>query len=126
VLAFVLNTLIAVAGLAAFYGVEIRELPDVDRAVVTVTTTSRRGRRNDRPRADRGHRRRGGARLRRQVDLVQSSFGRSRVTIEFNDGVDLNVAASDMRDAVGRVSEPACPTTPTRRASSRPTPTPTP
>ena len=27
VLAFVINTLIAVAGLAAFYGVEIRELP---------------------------------------------------------------------------------------------------
>ena len=38
VLAFVINTLIAVAGLAAFYGVEIRELPDVDRAVVTVST----------------------------------------------------------------------------------------
>ena len=37
VLAFVLNTLIAVAGLAAFYGVEIRELPDVDRPVITVT-----------------------------------------------------------------------------------------
>ena len=33
-----------------------------------------------------------------------SSFGRSRVTVEFNDGVDLNVAASDMRDAVGRVA----------------------
>ena len=26
------------------------------------------------------------------------------MTIEFNDGVDLNVAASDVRDAVGRVS----------------------
>src|SRR5262245_2185023 len=38
VLAFVLNTLIAVAGLAAFYGVEIRELPDVDRPVITVNT----------------------------------------------------------------------------------------
>ncbi len=38
VLAFVLNTLIAVAGLAAFYGVEVRELPDVDRAVITVNT----------------------------------------------------------------------------------------
>ena len=36
VFAFVLNTLIAVAGLAAFYGVEIRELPDVDRPVITV------------------------------------------------------------------------------------------
>jgi hypothetical protein len=31
VLAFVINTLIAVAGLAAFFGVEVRELPDVDR-----------------------------------------------------------------------------------------------
>ncbi|WP_287179866.1 efflux RND transporter permease subunit, partial [Mesorhizobium sp.] len=39
VMALVLNTLIAVAGLAAFYGVEVRELPDVDRAVVTVNTT---------------------------------------------------------------------------------------
>ena len=38
VLAFVINTLIAVAGMAAFYGVEIRELPDVDRPVITVTT----------------------------------------------------------------------------------------
>ena len=36
VLAFVLNTLIVVAGLAAFYGVEIRELPDVDRPVITI------------------------------------------------------------------------------------------
>ncbi|WP_292016185.1 efflux RND transporter permease subunit, partial [Mesorhizobium sp.] len=39
VMALVLNTLIAVAGLAAFYGVEIRELPDVDRPVITVSTT---------------------------------------------------------------------------------------
>ena len=39
VMAFVINTLIAVAGLAAFYGVEVRELPDVDRAVISVTTT---------------------------------------------------------------------------------------
>ena len=37
VLAFVLNTLIAVAGLTAFYGVEVRELPDVDRPVITVS-----------------------------------------------------------------------------------------
>ena len=105
VLAFVLNTLIAVAGLAAFYGVEIRELPDVDRAVVTVTTAFE------------------GAAAetvdRELTDVIEgavarvsgvksisstSSFGRSRVTIEFNDGVDLNVAASDVRDAVGRVA----------------------
>ena len=41
VMAFVLNTLIAVAGLAAFWGVEIRELPDVDRPVITSTRPSR-------------------------------------------------------------------------------------
>ncbi len=33
-----------------------------------------------------------------------SSFGRSRVTVEFGDGVDIDTAASDMRDAVGRVT----------------------
>lgn len=105
VLAFVLNTLIAVAGLAAFYGVEVRELPDVDRAVISVTTTFT------------------GAAAetvdRELTDIVEgsvarvsgvksissrSTFGSSRVTIEFNDGVDLNVAASDVRDAVGRVA----------------------
>ena len=36
VLAIVANLLIVVAGLAAFRGVEIRELPDVDRPVITV------------------------------------------------------------------------------------------
>ena len=33
----------------------------------------------------------------------QSSFGRSRVTVEFNDQTDLNVAASDARDSIGRI-----------------------
>ena len=42
VLAFVLNTLIVVAGLAAFFGVEIRELPDVDRPVITINADYRR------------------------------------------------------------------------------------
>ena len=38
VLAFVLNALIVIAGVAGLFGVEIRELPAVDRPVVTVTT----------------------------------------------------------------------------------------
>ena len=33
-----------------------------------------------------------------------SRFGRSRVTLEFDDGVDLDVAATDARDAVARVA----------------------
>ncbi|UCI21124.1 efflux RND transporter permease subunit [Mesorhizobium sp. B2-1-8] len=105
VMAFVLNTLIAVAGLAAFYGVEVRELPDVDRAVVTVSTTFEGAAAEtvDRELTDTIE---GAVARVSGVKSISSSssFGSSRVTIEFNDGVDLNVAASDVRDAVGRVA----------------------
>ncbi|MBZ9795034.1 efflux RND transporter permease subunit [Mesorhizobium sp. ES1-4] len=105
VMAFVLNTLIAVAGLAAFYGVEIRELPDVDRAVITVSTSFEGAAAEtvDRELTDTIE---GAVARVSGVKSISSSssFGSSRVTIEFNDGVDLNVAASDVRDAVGRVA----------------------
>ncbi|RUM97582.1 efflux RND transporter permease subunit [Pseudaminobacter arsenicus] len=105
ILAFVINTLIVVAGLAAFFGVEIRELPDVDRPVITVTAdyTGAAAETIDRELT---------AVLEGAVSRVSgvksisssSSYGRSRVTVEFGDGVNLDVAASDMRDAVGRVA----------------------
>jgi len=105
VMAFVLNTLIAVAGLAAFYGVEIRELPDVDRPVITVSTAFEGAAAEtvDRELTDTIE---GAVARVSGVKSISStsSFGSSRVTIEFNDGVDLNVAASDVRDAVGRVA----------------------
>ncbi len=105
VMAFVLNTLIAVAGLAAFYGVEIRELPDVDRPVITVFTIFEGAAAEtvDRELTDTIE---GTVARVSGVKSISStsSFGQSRVTIEFNDGVDLNVAASDVRDAVGRVA----------------------
>ncbi len=39
IFALVVNTLIVVAGLAAWNGIEIRELPQVDQPVISVTTT---------------------------------------------------------------------------------------
>src|SRR5262249_53130465 len=39
ILALVLNLLIIIAGFAAYQGIEVRELPDVDRPVVTVRAT---------------------------------------------------------------------------------------
>ena len=39
ILALVFNTLIVVAGLAAYFGIEVRELPQVDQPVITVRTT---------------------------------------------------------------------------------------
>ncbi|AIJ57524.1 efflux RND transporter permease subunit [Brucella abortus] len=105
VFAFVINILIVVAGLAAFTGVDIRELPDVDRPVITISTDFSGA---------------SAETIDRQVTQVlenavarvsgvksissTSSFERSRVTVEFNDGVDLNVAAADMRDAISRVA----------------------
>lgn len=105
VLAMVLSLLIIVAGLAAFSGVEVRELPAVDSPVITVTT---------------GYSGAAPETIDREVTAIiesaagrvpgvksissSSSFGRSRVTVDFRESVNLNFAASDMRDAIARVS----------------------
>ncbi|KQU64878.1 multidrug transporter AcrB [Aminobacter sp. DSM 101952] len=105
VLAFVINTLIVVAGLAALYGVEVRELPDVDRPVITVSTTYSDAAAEIVDREVTAVVEGAVARVTGVKSISSSSsYGNSRVTVEFNDGVDLNVAASDMRDAVGRVT----------------------
>jgi HAE1 family hydrophobic/amphiphilic exporter-1 len=104
VLAFVLNTLIVVAGLAALAGVEIRELPDVDRPVISISTdfTGAAAETIDRELTAIVE---GAVSRVAGVEAISStsSFGRSRVTVEFGDEVDLDAAASDMRDAVSRV-----------------------
>jgi HAE1 family hydrophobic/amphiphilic exporter-1 len=124
ILAFVLNALIVIAGLAGFLGADVRELPDVDRPVVSVSTAYRRGGAgNHRPRGDSGDRGRGGPDCRGEVDLVLVALRLQPVTVEFRDDVDLDVAATDLRDAVARVAMP-CPTTPMRRAWSNPMPIP--
>lgn len=105
VLALVFNALIVVAGLAAYFGIEVRELPDVDRPVITVNTTF------------------SGAspetvdeRLSRIVESAvsrvsglksissSSSYGSSRVTMEFVSGTDINVASTDVRNALSRAA----------------------
>ena len=104
VLAAVASMLIVVFGLAALGSIPIRELPDVENSVVTVTTTYR-----------------GAAPAVVDTEITEiiegavasiagirslsseSRQGRSRTRIEFNTGVDINIAANDVRDAVGRV-----------------------
>jgi hydrophobic/amphiphilic exporter-1 (mainly G- bacteria), HAE1 family len=105
VLAFVINTLIAVAGLAALFGVEIRELPDVDRPVITVSTNFTGAAAETIDREVTGIIEGAIARV-SGISLIssQSSFGRSRVTAEFRDDVNLDAAASDMRDAISRIA----------------------
>lgn len=104
VLAAVLNTLLVVAGLAALAGIEIRELPDVDQPVITVSTdydgASAETMDQEVTRIIEG----AVARVSGLKSMSsRSSFGDSRTTLEFSDNVDLAVAANDVRDALGRI-----------------------
>ncbi len=105
ILALVLNALMVVAGLAAFFGIEVRELPDVDRPVITVRTefsgASPETVDQELTTVIEGAL----ARVSGLKSLSsQSSFGASRVTMEFADNIDINVASTDVRDALGRVT----------------------
>ena len=105
VFAFVLNVLIVVAGLAALTGVDIRELPDVDRPVISISTTFTGASAETVDREVTQVLENEVARVSGVKNISStSSFGRSRVTVEFNDGVDINVAAADMRDSISRVA----------------------
>ncbi|MGN6550377.1 MAG: efflux RND transporter permease subunit [Pararhizobium sp.] len=104
VLALVFNVLIIVAGIAGYFGADIRELPDVDRPVVTVRTefTGASPETMDREVTQTIE---GAVGRVAGVDSISSSssLGRSDVTIEFTDSTDLNVAAADVRDSISRV-----------------------
>lgn len=105
VLAIVLSLLIIVAGIAAIFGVEIRELPSVDSPVITVNTDFSGASPETVDREVTAIIESAAGRVAGVKNISSSSsFGRSRVTVDFNDSTDLNVAASDMRDAIARVS----------------------
>lgn len=103
-LAGVLNLLIILAGLAAIFGVEVRELPDVDEPVVSVTA-SFPGAAPETIDAEVTSILEGAvARVSGVEDVTSSSEeGRSRVRAAFRPGVDLDTAASDVREAVSQV-----------------------
>jgi HAE1 family hydrophobic/amphiphilic exporter-1 len=105
VLAFVINTLVLVAGLAALFGVEVRELPDVDRPVITIRTEFPGAAAETIDRELTGLIEGAVARVAGVKSMSSSSiFGRSTVTVEFNEDSNLDTAASDMRDALGRIA----------------------
>lgn len=104
ILAFVLNALIVIAGMAGLLARGCGGTAGCGPAGGQRLDQLHGGRARDGgSRGDGGHR---GAPCRvagvRNISST-SSFGRSRVTIELDDGIDLDVAASDLRDAVSRV-----------------------
>ncbi|HLQ19969.1 MAG TPA: efflux RND transporter permease subunit [Tabrizicola sp.] len=104
VLAFVLNALIVIAGLAALLGIDVRELPAIERPVVSISTSYSGASPETIDREVTAVIEGAASRIPGVKTISSSSrFGSSRVTVEFQDGVDLDIAAADLRDAVARL-----------------------
>ncbi len=104
VLILVVNLLIVIAGVSALYGLEVRELPDVDRPIITV--------RADYPGAapetvdtEVTSRLEGAVARVNGVKTIRASSeeGNSRVRVEFRPGIDIEDAANETRESVARV-----------------------
>ena len=103
-LILVLNLLIALAGFAAIFGVEVRELPDVDRPIVTVRGNFP-GASPETMDTEVTSIVEGAVARVSGVKSIRSSSEENnfRIRVEFSPGADLDSAASDVREAVSRV-----------------------
>jgi HAE1 family hydrophobic/amphiphilic exporter-1 len=105
VLAVVINALIIVAGIAAFFGVEVRELPSVERPTISINTNFSGASAETVDREITAAIEGAVARVQGVTALSSSSsYGRSRVTLTFSDGTNLDNATSDIRDALSRIT----------------------
>lgn len=105
VLAIVIALLIVVAGISSLAGVEVRELPAIDRPVITVTTAYEGASPETVDRELTSVLEGSVARVSGIQNISSSSsFGRSRITLEFAADTNLDTAANDLRDAIARIS----------------------
>lgn len=100
----VLNLLIAIAGIAALLGIEVRELPDVDRPTVMVRAMVP-GASPETMDAEVTRLLEGAiARVSGVKDIGSSSEeNNSRIWVQFEPGIDVDQAASDVREAISRI-----------------------
>ena len=101
----VMNLLIVIAGLAAILGVEVRELPDVDRPVVTVRAFFD-GASPETMDAEVTSVIEGAVTRVSGVKTINaaSEENNARVRAEFSPNADLDVAANDIREAVATIA----------------------
>ncbi|MBA6341995.1 efflux RND transporter permease subunit [Colwellia sp. MB02u-10] len=104
VLVMVLNLLIILAGFAAINDLEIRELPDVDRPMVTVSA-SYPGGSPETVDSEVTSRIEGAVARVSGVKSIRASSeeGSSRIRVEFRPGTNLEDAANETRESVSRV-----------------------
>lgn len=101
----VLNLLIVLAGVAAYFGIEVRELPDVDRPIVTVSANLPGAAPETMDAEVTSVLENAVARVSGVREIRSSSEeNNSRIRVEFTPGTDLDAVASDVREAVSRVT----------------------
>jgi multidrug efflux pump subunit AcrB len=103
-LVLVVNLLIAIGGLAALLAIEVRELPDVDRPIVSVRAflpgASPETMDAEVTRLLEG----AAARVSGALEINSASEeNNTRIWIEFRSDIDVDQAASDVREAVSRI-----------------------
>ncbi len=100
----VVNLLIVIAGLAALTGVDVRELPDIDRPTISVRVVWDGASPETMDREVTSVIEGAAARV-PGVQSIQSSSeeNNARMRVEFNPGVDLTEAANDVREAVAGI-----------------------
>ena len=103
-LTLVLNLMIVIAGIAAWLGVEVRELPDVDRPVVSVSARLP-GASPETMDAEVTSILEGAVARVSGVRSISSSSeeNSARIRVEFKPGTSMEEAASDVRESVNRV-----------------------
>lgn len=101
----VFNLLIVIAGIAAMFGIEVRELPDVDRPTVTVRANLP-GAAPETMDAEVTRILEGAVARVSGVREIRASSeeNNTRIVVQFNPGVDLDTAASDTREAISQVT----------------------
>ncbi|MEQ8772600.1 MAG: efflux RND transporter permease subunit, partial [Erythrobacter sp.] len=104
-LIMVVNLMIVIAGAAALLGTEVRELPNVDRPIVTVSATLPGAAPETMDSEVTSVLENAAARVNGVRQIRSSSEeNNTRIRVEFTPGTDLDAAASDIREAVSRVT----------------------
>ena len=105
VLVLVVNLLVVLAGLSALLAIEVRELPDVDRPVVSVRVDFP-GASPETMDAEVISMLEGAVARVSGIQRIRSASeeNNGRIHVEFRPGTDIDSAASDIREAVSRVS----------------------
>ncbi len=104
ILAAVLSLLIILAGLAAMNAIEVRELPEVDQPVISIRTTYPGAAPESMDAEVTSIIESAVAQVDGVVSISStSSFAQSRVTVEFSNSINIDIAATDVKNAISAI-----------------------